>query len=344
MDSMEINKAVASVLVAGIAFMLSGVIAETLVRPQHLEKTVLKIEGAATPAAGTPKPAELPPIAPLMASADPAKGSADVHKLCSACHTFTKGGPNGVGPNLWDVMTRGHAELPNFNYSNALKSKKGKWSYEELNQWLHKPSSYAPGTRMGFAGIRSEKERADVIAFLRSISDNPPPLPNPAAAAPAAAAPAAAAPAAAAPAKPAAPAPAAAPAAGDANHASLEPVGPLMASADPAKGGADAKKLCAVCHTFTKGGSNGVGPNLWGVMNRGRAELANFNYSGALKAKPGKWTYAELNQWLHKPSAYAQGTRMAFAGIRKVQERADVIAFLRSLSDTPVPLPAPAKN
>lgn len=208
MDSMEINKAVASVLVAGIVFMVSGVIAESLVHPHQLDKPVLKIEGAATSAAGAPKKVELPPIAPLMASADPKKGEADAHKLCAACHTFTKGGKNGVGPNLWDVMTRGHAELPDFNYSTALKSKKGLWSYEELNHWLHKPSEYAPGTRMGFAGIRKESERADVIAFLRSLADNPPPLPKPEAAAPApaAGAPAAAAPAAGAPATPAAPA------------------------------------------------------------------------------------------------------------------------------------------
>lgn len=177
MDSMEINKAVASVLVAGIAFMLSGVIAETLVKPHHLEKSVLKIEGEAAPAAGAPKTEELPAISPLMAAADPAKGGADAHKLCAACHTFDKGGKSGVGPNLWDVMTRGHAELAGFNYSNALKAKKGLWSYEELNQWLHKPASYAPGTRMGFAGIRNDKERADVIAYLRSLADAPPALP-----------------------------------------------------------------------------------------------------------------------------------------------------------------------
>ncbi|MBN8890056.1 MAG: hypothetical protein ABS99_04685 [Acetobacteraceae bacterium SCN 69-10] len=204
MDSMEINKAVASVLVAGIAFMLSGVIADTLVSPHHLEKSVLKIEGEAAPAGGAPKAEEVPPITPFMAAADASKGEGDAHKLCAACHTFTKGGKNGVGPNLWDVMTRGHAELADFNYSNALKAKKGLWSYEELNHWLLKPSGYAPGTRMGFAGIRNEKQRADVIAFLRSISDNPPPLPT-AAAAPAAPAPAPAVPA-------AAPAPAPAPA------------------------------------------------------------------------------------------------------------------------------------
>lgn len=226
MDSMEINKAVASVLVVGIAFMLSAVVADTVIAPHHLEKTVLAIEGTAAPAGGAPKVAEVPPIAPFMAAADPVKGGADAKKLCAACHTFTKDGKNGVGPHLWDVLTRGHSELPDYNYSTALKAKKGsQWTYEALNHWLLKPSEYAPGTKMGFAGIRNEKERADVIAYLRSLADNPPPLPTaePAAApakeaapangaapakdaAPAKAAPAAAAPAPAAPA-PAAPAP-----------------------------------------------------------------------------------------------------------------------------------------
>jgi cytochrome c len=352
---MEINKAIASVLVVGIAFMLSAVVADGLIQPHHLDKTVLKIEGVGAPAAA-PKVEKLPPIAPLMAAADPAKGGADAKKLCAACHTFTKDGKNGVGPHLWDVMTRGHTALADYSYSKALEAKKGHpWSYEELNEWLHKPSAYAPGTKMGFAGIKNDKERADVIAYLRSLSENPPPLPKvepaaapaaaPAAPAPAGAAPAAPAPAPkAAPAAPAAPAPAApaapkAPAADGAKGASLPPIAPFLATADLKAGEKEAKKLCSACHTFTENGRNGVGPHLWDVMTRGHAALADFNYSAALKAKKGPWTYEELNVWLHKPSDYAPGTRMAFAGIRKEQDRANVILYLRSLASNPPPLP-----
>jgi cytochrome c len=84
-----------------------------------------------------------------------------------------------------------------------------------------------------------------------------------------------------------------------------------------------------------------VGPNLYGVVGGPHAHMEGFNYSAGLKAKSGPWTFDELNEWLHKPSSYVPGTRMAFAGISNDQQRADVIAYLRSLSPNPVPLPAP---
>ena len=178
MDNLEFNKAAAAVLVAGITFMVSGVIASIVVKPHPLHETVLKIDTGTehAPAAGAKEEA-LPPIAPLLASADPAAGETIAKRQCSSCHTFTEGGKNGVGPNLYGVIGRPHGAEPGFNYSAAIKSKEGPWTYEELNAWLKKPSAYAPGTRMSFAGLNNEKQRADVIDYLRTLAATPVPLP-----------------------------------------------------------------------------------------------------------------------------------------------------------------------
>ena len=186
MDSMEVNKTIAAVLVAGIVFFLSGTIGMNLVDEKPLDKPAIKIEipQAASPS-GAPAPVQLAPIAALLAKADPAAGEADTKKLgCTACHTFIEGGKAGIGPNLYNVVGGPHAHMQGFDYSTALKSKTGPWTFDELNEWLNKPSAYAPGTRMSFAGIKNDQERADVIDYLRTLSPKPEPLPTPTAAPP----------------------------------------------------------------------------------------------------------------------------------------------------------------
>ncbi len=120
-----------------------------------------------------------PPVETLLATADPKQGEADTKKLgCVACHTFNEGGKAGLGPNLYGVVGAPHGHMAGFDYSSALKSKQGPWTYDELYQWLKKPSAYAPGTRMTFVGISNPKERADVIDYLRTLSPSPEPLPS----------------------------------------------------------------------------------------------------------------------------------------------------------------------
>lgn len=129
-----------------------------------------------------------------------------------------------------------------------------------------------------------------------------------------------------------APATAAAPAAKEV------PLPVLLASADVTKGAADAK-VCATCHSFEKGGAAKVGPDLWGVVGRPVASAAGFAYSDALKGMGGDWTYDKLNGWIANPKGMASGTKMAFAGEKDDKKRADILAYLQSLAETPVPFP-----
>jgi cytochrome c len=119
------------------------------------------------------------------------------------------------------------------------------------------------------------------------------------------------------------------------------PIETLFATADVARGEATTKQ-CQACHTFEKGGPNHTGPNLWGIVGRPRASEPNFNYSAAMKAKGGTWTYDELNKFLTAPRNYIPGTAMTFGGLPREATRADVIDYLNTLSDNPKPLPTKA--
>jgi cytochrome c len=125
--------------------------------------------------------------------------------------------------------------------------------------------------------------------------------------------------------------------------APAEPIETLLASASTERGETSAKK-CAACHTFDNGGPNRVGPNLWGIVGRPRASAPGFNYSAAMKAKGGEWTFDEMNKFLAGPQAYIKGTTMGFAGLPRATERADVIDYLRTRSDSPLPLPKVAET
>jgi cytochrome c len=132
-------------------------------------------EGEAAGGAGA-APAEPVDIVAMLPTAS-AENGATVFKKCQACHTSEKGGANKVGPHLWGVLDRPRATSEGFAYSNTLKGLGGDWSYEDLSHFLANPRQFAPGTKMSFAGLKKPQELADAIAFLRSLSDSPRPLP-----------------------------------------------------------------------------------------------------------------------------------------------------------------------
>ncbi len=137
----------------------------------------LMILAVGTPVrAGTDQTIE--PIASLLATADAAAGQ-KTGRVCLTCHSVEKGGGPRIGPNLWNVVNRPHASVAGFNYSKALSATKARtWTYDELNVWLSGPNAYAPGTFMTFAGLKKPEDRANVIAWLRTLSDSPAPLPK----------------------------------------------------------------------------------------------------------------------------------------------------------------------
>lgn len=233
------------------------------------------------------------PFEAYLAKADIAKGEKTFAK-CASCHTINQGGAAGLGPNLYGTLganVAGHA----FSYSEALKSKGGKWDWLTMSEWLTNPAAYAPGTKMGFAGLSDPQERANLIVYLNAQGSNLPLPPVPEVPA------------------------------GDAAAAA-----PAAVVGDAAKGQKSFAK-CAACHTINAGGANGIGPNLAGVFGEDVAQgRGGYAFSDALKAKGGKWDEATMDAWLTDPAKFAPGTKMSFAGLSDAQERANIIEYLKT--------------
>lgn len=159
--------------------MVSGNLANILYRPDINAKPGYVIEVTdAAPATSGEQPVEVQvDIIALLANAN-ADNGANLVKKCSICHDFTKGGVNRVGPNLWDVVGSKKGHRDNFAYSKALLEKGGTWTYEDLYHMINRPSTFIPGTKMNFVGFKKPQDAADVIAYLRTLSDNPVPLPT----------------------------------------------------------------------------------------------------------------------------------------------------------------------
>ena len=178
MDSFELNKILGAILGTCLILLALNITASALFATHTPEKPgyEIAVQEEHAPAAGEQAPAE-DPLPVRLASADVARGETS-SKKCGACHTFGKGEPNRVGPNLWGVVGRTKASEAGFNYSTAMKSQKGNWTLDELDHYLTNPRAMVPGTNMTFAGIPRGKERADLLLFLNGHSDSPAPLPK----------------------------------------------------------------------------------------------------------------------------------------------------------------------
>tara|TARA_B110000091_G_scaffold36824_1_gene39503 strand:- start:891 stop:1436 length:546 start_codon:yes stop_codon:yes gene_type:complete len=181
MDSFEINKIIAAILLTALIVIGIGKFTDILFHVEKPKESAYKIEGLEiTEASASLNPEkkveEIVDISQLLALGDLAHGE-KVFKKCSACHMIASGGKNMIGPNLWGVIGRTAGSVSDYKYSKAMVAYAKQWNFEEMNGYLIKPQAYIKGTKMAFAGLRKEKDRASVILYLNSKSANPKPLP-----------------------------------------------------------------------------------------------------------------------------------------------------------------------
>ena len=179
MDSFEINKIVAAVLMVALLIIGIGKLSKVIF---HVEKPktpgyAVEVEQATTVSSSAKTTVEEKiDIAALMAMGDVVSGE-KIFKKCAACHSINKGGKNNIGPALYNVVERKVGGIADYKYSKALATYDKNWTFEELNGFLKKPAKYIRGTKMAYAGLRKEKDRASVIKYLNQNSDNPIQLP-----------------------------------------------------------------------------------------------------------------------------------------------------------------------
>ena len=191
MDSWEWNKIAGAVLGTIIFVMVVGIIADTVYTVPTPTKPGYVVQGVETASTSTssepakPQYGPLPDFAKAIPAADIKKGE-KISQRCAQCHDWAKGGPNKIGPNLWNIVGNKRGEDRNgYDFSSAMKAKGGEWTYAELFRFLKQPQVYIPGTKMTFAGLPSRQDRLDIIAYMRTWADTPFPLPPPEAAKPA---------------------------------------------------------------------------------------------------------------------------------------------------------------
>ncbi len=176
MDSFEINKIIAAVLVVFLVVFGIGKISDIVFHVEKPNTSAYKVEFAEVDKSKTSSSVQTVDIAALLALGTAEHGQ-KVFKKCSACHSIKKGGRNNIGPALYSVLGRNMGALQDYKYSKALIAFGKDWTFEEMNNFLIKPTSYIKGTKMAFAGLKKEKDRASVILYMNANSDRPLDLP-----------------------------------------------------------------------------------------------------------------------------------------------------------------------
>jgi cytochrome c len=172
----DANKTALAIMTVLLLTMALGVFSNALYAPDVAEKPGYALPSGAGKTANAEAPKETP-LPVLLAKADPKKGAAFA-KVCESCHDLKKGGGVKVGPPLYGVVGRPKGSIAGFGYSDGMKAKGGDWSYEDLNKFLTKPSAYVSGTKMTYPGEQDEEKRADILAYLHTLSDSPVPFPK----------------------------------------------------------------------------------------------------------------------------------------------------------------------
>jgi cytochrome c len=180
MDSFEWNKIAGAVLGTALFVMVVRIASEAIYYTPPPAKPGYEVAGVeeATPGAANAAPVEepLPDWATVIPAANAGAGQ-QIAVRCAQCHDWSKGGPNKIGPNLWGIIGRARGTHPGFSYSAAMAKKGGSWSYDDLFRYLKQPAAFVPGNKMAFAGLPKAADRINLIAFMRSWADSPPPLP-----------------------------------------------------------------------------------------------------------------------------------------------------------------------
>ena len=177
MNAFEINKIIAAIILAVLLFFIVGKLGDFIFYVEKPKEPAYKVEAPAVKVASTQAASSGNVDINKLLSLGTVKHGEKIFKKCIACHTIAKGGKNKIGPAIFGVLGKKSGSVSNYKYSKALLAHRKIWSFEEINAFLTKPQAYIKGTKMAFAGLRKEKDRASVILYLNQNSDDPIPLP-----------------------------------------------------------------------------------------------------------------------------------------------------------------------